>query len=348
MTEKLLVGKTLKNDDGKNVSRNHANILVGNSILNANGTLNRESAAFQYVIDTMSYIREQIIGQKFYKVAPADYMPVDVGEGSWSEETVQNLVYDLTGSFFDGDVNSNAAGGRIPQVDAALEPIRMPNVTWAKGTMWSIVEIEKASRGNWDIVESKLKTLRTNWDLGIQEVAFLGHPVNTAVTGLLTAADVTSDLTLITEPISGMTEAEFQAFIAGLLARYYANSGDTEMPDTFLIPTDDYLGLGTAASATYPNISKFEYLQNTFKKMTGNEAAKILPLSYGQSTRNGLGVERYALYKDDPETLSMNIPFDFNLLDVNTGDNFYFKQPSYGQYSGVLVNRPAEMLYFDY
>lgn len=311
------------------------------------GGFGQDASGFQYDIDSLSYIRSGVVGQKFYKVAPAEYMPVDVGEGAWADETVQNLSVDLAGSFYEGDIDTATGNGRLSQVGAAVTPIRMPNVTWAKAAQWTITEIAKASRGNWDVVENRLKSLKTNWDLGIQRTAFLGHPTVSDVTGLLNASQVTINTTLITGTISAMNEGAFQTFVANVLTAFFANSQSTELPDTFVIPTDDYLGLGTAASATYPNISKIEYLENMFQKATSNPGFEIKPLAYGQSTQNNLGQNRYVLYRNDPETLKMSIPFDLNIIDPDSADGFYMQQTGYGQYSGVLVNRGREMLYID-
>jgi hypothetical protein len=315
--------------------------------LNNAGEITPGSAGFQYAITTLSEIKQGIVEQKFYEVSPGDYMPVSAGNGAWADEIIQNRSVDIAGDFTEGDIQGGGFGGRTAMVDTALSPNRVETQIWAKHVGWDVPEIARASRGNWDVVESKLKSLKKNWDLGMQQIAFLGHPVRTTIPGLLNQSDVTVNTTLITGTISAMNEGAFQTFVGTVLATYYANSNDTEMPDIFVIPTDDYLGLGQAASATYPNISKKDYLENMFKSITMKEGFKILPLSYAQSTRNSLGENRYVLYRNTPETLTFEIPFDFQMPEVNTADSFYWKQQAYGQYSGVLVNRPEEILYID-
>ena len=324
--------------------------INGKALLNANGDIDPSSSGFQYIIDTLTYIKSGVIDQKFYTVAPADYMPVDVGSAAWMEDIVQNVVFNTGGSFYQGDVDSQTETGRLAQVGAGLDKISQPVKTWAKGTGWTIMEIAKAAAAsNWDIVESKLKSLKTNWDLGIQETAFLGHP-DGSVTGLLNGAEVNVNTTLIAEPLSGMSGTDFQTFVAGLLAAYFANSNSTALPDTFVMPTSDYLGMIAAASPDFPNISKLEYLLNALKKATANENFKILPLAYAEDSNNasrGINKNRYVLYRQNDDTLNMNIPVDFTMLDADTSNKINWTQGAYGQYSGVLVNRPREVLYFD-
>lgn len=326
--------------------------IKGKILTNANGDIDTSGVGYQYLIDTLSEIRSEVIEQKFYKIAPADYMPVDVGYGAWMDEIVQNLTFQTGGDFFDGDIDTNADTGRMAQVDTGLAPIRMPIITWAKQVVWTIADIAKAAAAsNWDLVAGKMESLKTDWDLGIQEVAFLGHPARPLVTGLLNDSEVNINTSLITVPISEMTETQFKAFVAGALSAYFTNSNDTEdKPDTFVIPASDYLGLVSPTSATFMNISKIEYLNNAFQKATDNPNFQIKGLAYAQANRNadrGINKNRYVLYKNDPKTMKMTIPVDFTMLEAGTANNFNWTQPAHGQYSGLLINRKREVLYLD-
>ncbi len=339
-----LVGRLLKN------AGIVPDYVGGRRLTNANGDIDPASSGYRYIIDTLSYIRSSVIDQVFYEVSIGDYLPMDVGEAAWMEEIIQNVNFYQGGSFYEGDADIQADTGRLAQVGAGLDKVRMDVKTWAKATGWTIMELSKAAAANnWDVVEAKLKSLKKNWDLGIQETAFLGHPDGT-LTGLLNDSEVNINTTLITEPLSGMTGTEFQAFIAGLLGAYWTNSQSTRLPDTFVMPTDDYLGLASAASPDYPNISKLEYMLNAFRKMTANEGFQILPLAYAQDDFNadrGIEKNRYALYRNDPDTMKMAIPVDFTMLEADTTNKINWQQAAYGQYSGVLINRKREVLYFD-
>lgn len=330
---------------------NSKHTILGRPVLNANGDIDPTSAGYKYVIDTLSYIRSRISEQKFFEVNIADFLPMDVGEAAWSEEIVHNLEFYTAGGFFDGDVDTMAGNGRIATVGSQLAPIRMPVKTWAKAVEWTIMEIAKAAAaGNWDVVESKMKSIKKNWDLGIQEVAFLGHPSDSAVTGLLNDGEVNINTTLITQPIKDMSDAEFQTFVGGLMNAFWANSNDTALPNKFVIPTSDYLGLANAASASFPNISKLEYLRNALQATSMDAGFEIRPLAYCEAARNsdvGINKNRYVLYRDDPDTMSMSIPVDFTMLEPGYTNRIMMQQPAYGQYSGVLITRKREVLYLD-
>lgn len=339
--------RTLHNSRGLNLPSH----IKGMPLLNANGDINTSSMGFQYILDTLSYIRTKVIEQKFYEVPVADFFPVDVGEAPWSDEIIANLTFLTGGGFYDGDIDAGQGGERLASVDAALSPVRMPVRTWAKGSNWTIMEIAfAAAASKWDIVSSKLESLKKNWDLGIQRTGFLGHPSVAAITGLLNNASVNINTQLLPTPVSKMSVTQLTAFVASVLGAFWQNSNDTAMPDTLAVATSDYLGWTAPYSPQFPMISIATYLEDAFKKGTGNAGFKILPLAYCQADKNldaGIGKQRMVLYKRDPDVLSMSIPVDFTMLEASSYNKINWQQPAYGQYSGVLITRPREVLYMD-
>ena len=89
-------------------------------------------------------------------------------------------------------------------------------------------------------------------------------------------------------------------------------------------------------------------MEEAFKLITRNAAFKILPLAYGDAAYSTLGVQKYALYNSEEESIRMDIPVDYTNTLANSIDNFSFQNVGYGQFTGVLAYRPAEMLYFQY
>jgi len=345
--KKNIIGKEFKNSI-------KTRGLIDHMLCNSNGSIDPTSAGYQVLIDTLSYIRSEVIEQTFYTVPIAEFMPVDVGEAAWGSEIVQNISILTGGDFFAGDIGANAGQGKSAGVGSFLTPNRIPTQLWQKHTNWTTVEIKQAAALNkWDVISSRLSSLKENWDLGIQEMAFLGHPYISTMTGLINNSNVTINTSIITTPISDMSVAELKVLLAGLLDAYWSNSNNTVLPDTFLIPSSDYLGLGDFVGdtgVTNPLILKIEVIENMLKKMTRNEKFKVNMVAYCDSARNacrGITKNRYVLYRNDPKTLKMSIPIDINILEANTADGFNWSQGGYGQYSGVLVSRVPEILYLD-
>lgn len=337
------------------ILKNSKEFVQGMTVLNANGDVDVSTLGYQYTIQTVTQIRAKTVVQKFYRVAPADFMPVIVGTGAWMEEIKTNLVYDAAGPFESGIISVASGPSQIGQVDVGIAPINTKITTWAKGYQYSTPEIQKAlASNNWDVVSSKMEGLKRNWDLGIQKTAFLGILGDlTNTPGLYTQPNVTSNLTTITGKISGLNAADFQTLVSKILAAYATNCSYTAMPNTFVIPMDDYLGLGVAASSQFPVTSQLDYLLNMFRQITQNPNFQIKPLAYGNPAQNAAyvsanGKNRYILYNNDPDTLWLDVPVDFTLTPAGTANNFNWQGVAAGQFTGVTVARPAEVLYFDF
>lgn len=348
--------KTVQEKVQQSMARHNARSLAGLTVRNATGDIDQSTLGYQIALDTLTFIKKQITEQKFYEIAPADYIPIAVGDGSFSQAILTNLTVSTARDFESGLINQGSANDRLDSADAAVTSKTVIVKNWAKAVGYSIFEIEQALQANnWDIIESKHTARKKNWDLGIQAVAFLGlKGDNARVPGLLTqtSANVNSDTTTITELISGMTSAEFATFVKNVVAAYQANCNYTAMPTHFVIPQDDWLGLAAPVSDTYPFNSKLEYLRKAFAEIVPG-GVKMLPVvysmpSYNQSRLGGSGLHRYCMYRYDPETLRMDIPVDYTVTQPNTLNNFQFQDAGYGQFTGVGVYRPLEMLYFDF
>lgn len=341
----------------QSMARHNARSLAGLTLRNATGDIDQSSLGFQITIDTLTFLKKQITEQKFYEVAPADYIPISVGDGAFSQSILTNLTVSTARDFESGVINQGSANDKLDSADAAITSKTVQVINWAKATAYSVFEIEQALQSNnWDIIEQKHRARKKNWDLGIQQIAFLGMSSNqTNVPGLLTqsSSNVNSDTSTITQLISGMSADNFATFIKNVVAAYQANCNYTAMPTHFVIPQDDWLGLAAPVSAAYPFNSKLEYLKKAFAEIVPG-GVKLLPLVYSIPSYNssllggGSGLHRYCMYRYDPETIRMDIPVDYTVTQPNTLNNFNFQDAGYGQFTGVGVYRPLEVLYFDF
>ena len=328
----------------------------GLELMNANGDIAQSGLAYQYATDRLSFIRSKIVEQTFYEVAPADYLDVIPGEGAFAGNIITNLSIKTAGGFRQGKINVAGHNSRLQIADAAVSPVMTYVANWALGVEYSIFDVNQAAfAGNWDIVEAKHRARKKDWDLGIQEVAFLGDIDDlTNFPGLLTQPNVNSNTAVITKKISSMTADEFNTFVALIIGAYLTNTNQTAYPNMFVIPQDDYAGLAAPVSATYPMVSKLEYLQKAFNAIVPNGKVQILPSAYGMAMYNktainvSIGKARYALYKKDIDTVFMEIPVDFQTTQVGTINNFNFQDVAFGQYCGPTALKPREILYFDF
>ncbi len=343
-------GQPLKLDKTEQYHADYCQRIVNERFANQLG--------YEVNITTLTTIVKKITEQKFFEVAPADYLPVRVGEGTWSTSLLTYRSFDLGQAFETGIVNVGGQSARLAAADAGVDSMIIKIFAWAKSNGWSIFELQEAAKsGNWDVVAAKEEARKKNWDLGIQRIAFLGADGQNSATGnclgLLNQPGVTINTTLITKPISSMTPAELKTFVAGLINAYRANCNRSAWPTHLIIPESDFLGLASQASAEFPMKTVLELLIEAFRLITGKKDFQILPLSYADASYHVTaptiaGKQVYTLLNYDEKSVRMDIPLPYTNTLANSLDNFMFQNAGYGQFTGVLAYRPAEMLYFQY
>ena len=304
---------------------------------------------FNRHISVLTAIRPKILEQKFFEISIADYIPIVVGEDAWSDSILfQNSIY--TGSDFEQSlVGYSASDQLLATSNVGLVSQTVPVMPFANTTGWTIHELNTYARGTGNsLLEQKSKSQKKVWDLGIQKVAFIGLLSNPNVTGLLNNPFVTNDTVTIPKKISAMTAKEFNTFLKSVLAKYYQNSGSTDAsPNRFVIPMSDYLGLVEPYSESESK-ARITLMYDAFKMATGRKDFEIKGVAYGDSNNNGLGVNRYVMYNTNDETLQMDIPVPFQFLAPETSNNFSMNQVAVGQFTGVTVRRPQQVLYFSH
>ena len=329
--------------------------LMNSTKENAAGDISPASFAYQYATDRLTYIRSRYVEQTFYTVPPADFMTVLVGEGAFSAQIITNLSIKTAGGFAQGKINTANANSKLAVADAAVVPAYTKVANWALATEYTIFDVNQALfTGTWDPIEAKQKSRKKDFDLGLQEIAFIGDTSDeTNFPGLLTQTGVNSNNSRITQTISTFSTTQFAAFVAGMVGDFLTNSAYTAFPNKLTIPTDDWAGLATPVSASFPVISQLAYLKQAFDAIVPG-GIELLPLAYGIPAYNkkalniGTGYHIYCLYHDDIDTLFMDIPVNYTVTQVGTYNNFQFQDAAYCQYTGVTVLKPLEILYYYY
>lgn len=338
-------GEPIKLTPKEQYHANYMQKIVNERFANAIG--------YEVNITTLTTVIKKVSEQKYFEIAPADYIPIRVGEGAWSTNLTTFRSFDTAGDFETGIINVGGQNARLATADAAVDSLNVKVYPWAKSIGWTIFELEYAAKsGNWDIVAAKEKARKRNWDLGIQRIAFLGarglNGANGTSLGLMNQAGINTDTTTITKPISQMTGAELKAFMGKFIEVYRANNGRTAWPTTFIVPESDYNGMAAQSSPDFPIKSILEVLLDGLKIITRNPNFKILPLPYGDVAYSGYAYQQYILFNADEESIRMDVPLDYTNTQANSIDNFQFQNAGYGQFTGVQAYRPLEMMYFQY
>lgn len=314
---------------------------------------------YEVPITTLTTIVKKVSEQKLYQIAPADYFPIRVGEGRWSSNMTTYRSFDVADVFESGIINTGSSNDRLSVSDTAIDALNIQVNNWAKQYGWTIFELEEAAKsGNWDLIAAKEKSRKRSWDLGIQRVAFLGaQGANLAggkILGGLNQATGQFDTTLITTALSLMTYTQLATFQQAAIQRYRANCNYTAFPSHFIIPESDYNGLAAQSSPQFPVKSTLQLLEEGFQVITRNKSFKILPCVYAMTSNAGgvlpaaAATGLYTFLNYDEESIRMDIPLDYTNTLANSIDNFMFQNVGYGQFTGILAYRPAELYYAGY
>lgn len=326
--------------------------FTGLRLMNANGDINPTSMAYRYTTDRMTYIRARTIQQTFYKVNVPDYITQIPGEGSFASQIITQANIIFSGSFKSGKISSAGQNSKLQVSDAGVVPFYTQVQNWAMATEYTIFDVQQALfMGQWDPIEAKQKSRKMEYDLGIQQIAFLGDTDNlTSFPGLLTQPQVNINTTTITLNISAMSYTQFNTLVQLIIANYLTNCNQTAWPNTFVMPQDDYAGMGVAVNPQYPNITMMSYLQQAFDMIVPDRKVKILPSIYCMTANNGgavgIGKQVYLLYNNDIDSFFQELPVDFVVTSYGTYNNFNFQDAAYAQYTGVQALKPLEMLMF--
>ena len=317
------------------------------------------SLGYEVPITTLTTVVKKISEQKFFEIAPADYVPMVVGQGTWGSNLTTYRSF-VSGDLFEsGIINTGADNSRLSSVQAGVDSLNIKIENWAKEYGWTIFDLEEAAKsGNWDVVSAKEESRKTNWDLGIQRIAFLGaqglNGAGGSCLGLLNQPGITFNTTVITKAISAMSYTELAAFQLAIIEKYRANCNRTAFPTHFAIPETDYNGLIAQSSPQFPMKSTLQLLEEGFQVICRNKNFKILPVAYASAANAGgalpalAATSLYCLYKYDEKSVVMNVPLKYTSTLAMSLNNFQFQNAAYGQFTGVLSLRPQEMLYLGY
>lgn len=360
----------IKNSKGEvirltNAEQEHA-AWVTRQLIDKFGTRFKNILGYEIIITTLTTIMSRISEQKFFRLPPAKYLPVRVGNGAWSDFLTTYRSFDAADSFEKGIIDMGGDNSRLASANAAIDSVTVPVFNWAKNIGWTIIEMQQAAKsGNWDLIAAKEKARKRNWDLGIQKIAFLGaNGLNNSTGqcfGFLTLPNVATNTTLLTNAISSLDPTGLKTFVQELLEDYRLANNRTVYPDLFEVPESDFNGMTSQASAQFPVKSVLTLLLEAFRETTMNPNFQILPCGYADAaTRKAAGIvvpqlgdtstplQIYTLSVMDEESIRMDIPVDYTSTLANSVDNFGLQNVAYGQFTGAFAYRPLEVRYYTF
>lgn len=324
--------------------------------LNAAGDSPENASGYQILIDTMTYIKQQESKQSYYELGafgltPRSFVPVVVGEGAWASNILTRRTYNNFGDFESGLVRQGSDNARLASAKVSMDAVSYNTFLWADSVGYTLMEIEQALQAsNWDVIAAAHASRMKMWQLGVQDITFLGTKSKN-MEGLFINTATPINTSLITAYISSLNQAGFATFVQTLISTYWTSSNSTKLPTHFVIPMIDFLGLSVPVPGTVTLKPMIEYLLEAFKRICGPDF-QIIGNAYADAANNnakrGFNHNMYALYRYEAEAFRMDIPVDFTVTQPNSYDNFHFQDTGYAQMTGLQFFKPLETLLFQF
>ena len=150
--------------------------LTVREFANSYGDVAETALAYQASITTLTYVRKDLIRQKFFTVAPSEYMTVVAKEGSFAMTQLQRYQFIAGGSGEAGDIDQGGNNSKLMQIQVGTSPKTIYQMPWAAEVTYNIFEINQALfDGSFDIITELEGARKKVFDLYLQKVAFLGR-----------------------------------------------------------------------------------------------------------------------------------------------------------------------------
>lgn len=318
----------------------------------ANALFDYPNAGVVQTVDTITDIVQGVIVTKYYELAGqtlSDFINIDAsGRGAYAGEIFQFTSAYVGAPFKQCIINPASTGiHNDATADVAVDGISQRNNFYRQKYSISQEGLKMAAvnRVGFDLIEQKEKARKKNWDLGLQDILFLGLGDGRTF-GLLNQPGVTINTSLIPAAINNMTVAQLKTFAGTALATAFAATNYTIMPNRWAMPTNEYLALGVPYGDTFGMPTVKDVLETAFKAAGAPSDFRIVHSLYNE-TAGSNGGARHVFYNTDPDNVIMHTPKPYTPHPLYAAGALDMISDAEGQFTGVWLKRPTSMLYVD-
>ena len=300
-------------------------------------------------ITTLTQIVADVQRQKFYTVAEplTSYVPIEMGTGAYSKQLFQYAVAQVGDNFEAGIIQPGNGINKDASLDITIDGVSIRNNFWRMKyeATKEILEMARTNAQTFSYIEEQERARLKTAQLGTQKILFKGTD-DGLNTGLLNNANVTVNTSLLPANLSAMSITQLTNFAKTAINTFFTNSNSTVFPNTWLMPTSDYMSLGVPINPEYPIGTIREFLERAFTDAGAPADFKILHTVYN-NTASTTGAGRHVLYNRDADVLTMYIPKPYTPYPLYPVGSLDMISDAEMQFTGVWVKRPQEMLYMD-
>ena len=287
----------------------------------------------------LDYIKQQTYDIKYAELKARKLIPVS-SEADPGAENIFYRQYDQTGL---AKIISNYADD-LPDADVSGKEYSATVKTLGASYKYNIQEMRAAVYGNVPLEQRRANAARRAIAQKENKIAFFGDTNNNLI-GMFNAPNVTSVTIPATGTGSSTTWATKTAdqilYDMNLVANTVVSvSLGVENPDTMLLPLSQYNYVASTARSTYSDKTILNYFLENSPYIKQVEWVNEL------ATAGASSAARMYAYRRSPEVLTLEIPSDFEQLELQI-KNLIYKVPCIERCAGVLVYYPLALAYGD-
>lgn len=232
----------------------------------------------------------------------------------------------------------------LPRVDILGKEFTSPVKSIGGAYGYSIQEIRSAQMANLNLDARKAEAARRAFEEAVERIARSGN-AETGLKGFLNHAnvprgDAAAGASTDTE-WSEKTPAEIVADISAAVAKIREDTDAVESgPFVLLLPDAQYTLIATTQNSAASDVTILEFV------LKSNPWIEEIVPWYALKGAGTGGTDRMILYTRNPSKLTLEIPQDFEQLEVQE-KGLEFEVPCHGRIGGVIVYRPFSIRYVD-
>lgn len=292
-----------------------------------------------FFVSQLSSVESKIYETKYRNIVYQEFIPIDTSDPDWVDE-VTYFSYDAVGS--SKFIGANADD--LPMSDITAAKTTIPVFYGGNAYGYSLDELRKSQALNMSVDTLKGRMSFRAFQEHAQRVAFQGD-ADRGVTGLFNNANVQTDNSTV--DWSTATGQEIVADMNSLLIKVWQNSAETHVPDTLLLPSDQWAIISNKRmdSGTDTTVLQFFKMNNLYKDMTGGEL-DIRP-NFELKTAGAASAPRMMAYEKNDDNLGMKMPMAWRTL-APQANNLKIKIPAEYKFGGVFFRYPGSAAYRDF
>lgn len=287
----------------------------------------------------LDFIKTQSYDIKYAELKARKLIPVS-SEADPGAEKIFYRQYDQSGL---AKIVANY-GDDLPRADVSGQEYFAVVKTLGASFAYNIQEMRAAIYGNVPLEQRRANAARRAIAQLENSIAFFGDTASNLV-GLFNAPNITS----VTIPADGTGSSKLWSTKTpdqilrdmNLVSNTVVSTSlGVEIPDTLLLPLSQYNYVASTARSANSDTTILNYfLQN-------NPYIKEVEWVNELATAGASSTARLFAYRRSPEVLTMEVPSDFEQLELEV-HNLVYKVPCIERFGGVLIYYPLALAYGD-